>query len=186
MLTVIFYGDMVARFGKSYTLNVRSPREALHALMLQIDGLRAYFRAHPTRAFLVRGPQQDYDDSDLDYPQASGALRIVPLVHGAGAVGKILLGAAIAIVGFFVPVVGTYMIALGASIALSGLADLLTPRVQTAATPEKPENQPSFAFDGAVNTMGQGGPVPLGYGRMRIGCQVVSVGFSTNNEIFIS
>jgi predicted phage tail protein len=185
MLTVIFFGDMVPRFGKSYALDVRSPREALHALMMQIDGLRQYFRDHPSRAFLVRGKYQDHDETDLDNPQASGTLRIVPLVHGAGAIGKVLLGAVIAVVGIFVPVVGTYMIALGVSLALSGIAQMLTPRVQTAATPENPENQPSFAFDGAVNTMGQGGPVPLGYGFMRIGCQVISVGFSTNNEIVI-
>jgi predicted phage tail protein len=186
MLTVILFGDIATRFGKSYSLNVRSPREALHALMMQIDGLRQYFRDHPSRAFLVRGPHQDYDEADLGYPQSSGTLKIVPLVHGAGALGKVLLGAVIAVVGVFVPVVGTYMIALGVSLALSGLAEMLTPRISTAATPEKPENQPSFAFDGSVNTMGQGGPVPLGYGRLRIGCQVISVGFSTNNEIFIS
>lgn len=185
MLTVIFYGDLAQRFGKSYTLDVRCPREALHALMTQIAGLRAYFREHPSRAFLVRGTHQDYDENDLDFPQASGTLKVVPLVHGAGAIGKVLLGALVAVVGIFVPVVGTYMIALGASLALSGIAQLLTPRVQTAGTPETPENQPSFAFDGAINTMGQGGPVPLGYGFMRIGCQVISVGFSTNNEIFI-
>jgi len=155
MLTVIFYGDMVPRFGKSYALDVHSPREALHALMVQIDGLRAYFRDHPSRAF-----------------------------HGAGAIGKVLLGAFVAVVGFFTPFAAV-LVPLGLSLALAGIAQMLTPRIQTAATPEKPENEPSFAFDGAVNTMGQGGPVPLGYGRMLVGCQVVSVGFSTNNEIFI-
>jgi predicted phage tail protein len=184
MLTVVLYGDMVERFGKSYALDVRSPREALHALMVQIEGLRAYFRDHPTRAFLVRGDEQDYDETDLDYPQAKGVLKIVPLVHGAGAIGKILLGAVIAVVGFFTPFAAV-LVPLGLSLALSGIAQMLTPRIQTAATPEKPENEPSFAFDGAVNTMGQGGPVALGYGHLRIGCQVVSVGFSTNNEIFI-
>ena len=46
-------------------------------------------------------------------------------------------------------------------------------------------NQPSLAFDGAVNTMGQGGPVPLGYGRLLVGSQIISVGFSTNNEILV-
>jgi predicted phage tail protein len=185
MVDVIFFGDMVPRFGKSYSLDVRSPREALHALMVQIDGLRQYFRDHPARAFLVRGPHQDYDENDICNPQASGTLRIVPLVHGAGALGKVLLGAVIAVVGIFTPFAAV-LVPLGLSLALSGIAQMLTPRIQTDATPEKPENQPSFAFDGAVNTMGQGGPVPLGYGRMLIGCQVISVGFSTNNEIFIN
>ena len=33
--------------------------------------------------------------------------------------------------------------------------------------------------------MGQGGPVPLGYGRLLVGSQIISVGFSTNNEILV-
>ena len=186
MITVRFYGDLRRRFGREWMLEVRSPREALHALMVQLPGLRAYFREYATRHFLVRGQHQDYDEGDLHYPLARGVLKVVPLVTGAGAFGKILAGAAIAVVGVFVPVVGTAMISLGVSLALSGVAQLLAPRPQATATPEKADNQPSLAFDGAVNTMGQGGPVPLGYGRLQVGSAIVSIGFSTNNEILVN
>lgn len=191
MLTVKFYGDLRRRFGHVYTLEVRSPREALHALMIQIPGLRAYFREHATRAFRVRGPHQDYDESDVHFPLAHGVLKVVPLVEGAGAVGKILAGAAIAVAGFFTggtawAAYGAAITSIGLSLALGGIAQLIAPRASSGATQEQPENEPSLAFDGAVNTMGQGGPVPLGYGRMLIGSQVISVGFSTNNEIIVS
>lgn len=186
MVTVRFYGDLRRQFGTEWCLEVHSPREALHALLVQLPGLRAYFREHASRAFLVRGPHQDYDESDLHYPQSSGVLKVVPLVQGAGAFGKILAGIALAVVGFFLPVASAAVISLGASLALSGIAELLSPRAKATATPEKADNEPSLAFDGAVNTMGQGGPVPLGYGRMRVGSQVISVGFSTNNEITVN
>ncbi|MFP3549758.1 tail assembly protein [Paraburkholderia sp. SIMBA_049] len=186
MLTVRFYGDLRRRFGREWTLAVRSPREALHALMTQLPGLRAYFRVHATRHFLVRGQHQDYDEHDLHFPLVKGVLKVAPLVQGAGAFGKILAGAAIAVVGVFVPVVGTAMISLGISLALSGVAQLLAPRAAATATPESAGNEPSLAFDGAVNTMGQGGPVPLGYGRLLVGSAIVSVGFSTNNEIVVA
>ncbi|MBN3756075.1 tail assembly protein [Paraburkholderia sp. Tr-20389] len=186
MLTVRFYGDLRRRFGGEWTLAARSPREALHALMTQLPGLRGYFRKHATRSFLVRGKDQDYDGHDLHYPLVTGVLKVVPLVQGAGAFGKILAGVVIAAVGVFVPVVGTAMISLGASLALSGIAQLLAPRPKATATPEKADNEPSLAFDGAVNTMGQGGPVPLGYGRLLVGSAIVSVGFSTNNEIVVN
>ncbi|WP_321941629.1 tail assembly protein [Paraburkholderia tropica] len=186
MLTVRFYGELRRRFGVEWSLDVRSPREALHALMTQLPGLRAYFREHATRAFRVRGDHQDYDLDDWHYPQSRGVLKVVPLVQGAGAVGKILAGIAIAVVGFFAPFASTAIMAIGASIALSGLAELLSPRPAATATPEQADNEPSLAFDGAVNTLGQGGPVPLGYGRMIVGSSVISVGFSTNNEIVVN
>ncbi|AUT62877.1 tail assembly protein [Paraburkholderia terrae] len=187
MLTVRFYGDMVRRFGRAYTLDVHSPREALHALMIQIPGLRAYFRDHATRMFRVRGPHQDYDASDLHYPLSSGVLKVVPLVGGAGAFGKILAGAALVAVGVISGgALAPAMISIGLSLALSGVSQLIAPRASASATPENAENQPSLAFDGAVNTTGQGGPVPLGYGHVLIGSQIISVGFSTNNEVVVS
>jgi predicted phage tail protein len=190
MLTVIFYGELRQRFARRFVLDVHSPREALHALMVQLPGLRAFFGERATHAFLVRGPYQDYDETDLHYPQRDGILKVVPLVSGSGSWGKILGGAALAAVGVIAsPFTGgasMMLVKLGIAVALAGVAQLLAPRQGGAATPEKADNQPSLAFDGAVNTTGQGGPVPLGYGRVLIGSQVISVGFSTNNEISVN
>ncbi|WP_233866571.1 tail assembly protein [Paraburkholderia adhaesiva] len=189
MLTVRFFGGLRTRFGDGWTLDVHSPREALHALIVQLPGLRAYFQDNANRPFLVRGDTQDYDESDLHYPQSTGTLCVVPLVQGAGAFGKILAGIALVALAFVLPAslagITTAMASMGAALALSGIAQLLSPRQKAEPTPEKPENEPSLAFDGAVNTMGQGGCVPLGYGRMRVGSAIISVGFSTNNELLL-
>jgi predicted phage tail protein len=40
-------------------------------------------------------------------------------------------------------------------------------------------SKPSYLFDGPSNVIGEGGPVPIGYGRMKIGSQTVEV--SVNN-----
>lgn len=189
MLTVIFYGELRRNFGRRFVLDVHSPREAIHALSTQLVGLRVWFRRHATQQFLVRGVQ-DYDLTDIDYPQSSGILKIVPLIEGAGAVGKVLGGLALAVIGgvamYFGQPWGAQVVAMGVALALGGVAQMLAPRPKATATPEKADNTPSLAFNGAVNTMGQGGPVPLGYGRMIIGSQIISVGFSTNNEIVVT
>jgi predicted phage tail protein len=188
MLTVIFYGALRRQFGRRFVLDVRSPREAIHALSTQLTGLRAFFRANATQSFLVRG-RQDYDLTDIGYPQSSGILKIVPLVEGSGgAFPKIIAGIGLVAIGVLSGgTLAPAMISMGLALAMSGVSQMLAPRAaSTGATPEKADNQPSLAFDGAVNTMGQGGPVPLGYGRMIIGSQIVSVGFSTNNEIVVS
>lgn len=188
MLTVRLYGDLGARFGRQYVLDVRSPAEAVHALCTQLRGLRQYFMEHAVQKFRVRG-LQDYDEQDIHYPQRTGVLKIVPLIEGTGAWGKLLGGAALAVIGAVALAYGqpwgAKVIALGAALAMGGVAQMLAPRTAGTATPEKADNEPSLAFDGAVNTMGQGGPVPLGYGRMLVGSQIISVGFSTNNEVVI-
>lgn len=184
MLTVKLYGDLGARFGRVFVLDVRTPREAVHALCSQLRGLRQYFIEHGTQKFRVRG-LQEYSEHELHFPQSTGVLKIVPLIEGAGAWGKIVGGAVLAVAGLFIPVVGGAVTSLGIALALGGVSQLLAPRNAGTATPEKAENTPSLAFDGAVNTMGQGGPVPLGYGRLLVGSQIVSVGFSTNNETVI-
>jgi predicted phage tail protein len=187
MLTVIFYGELRQRFGRRFVLDVRSPREALHALSMQLTGLRSWFREHGDQYFLVRGVQ-DYDLTDLHYPQPNGILKVVPLIQGAGAFGKIIAGIGLVALGIISG--GTFapaIISMGLALAMGGVAQMLAPRQSTTAgTPEKPDNTPNLAFDGAVNTMGQGGPVPLGYGRLIIGSQIISVGFSTNNEIVVN
>jgi predicted phage tail protein len=188
MLTVKFYGELRRLYGISWTLDVNSPAEAIHALCVQLNGLRNYFVDHATDHFLVRG-NHDYVAEELHYPQPEGVLKIVPVVEGSGAVGRIIAGAVMAVAGgvmtFYGVPGGVQVMAMGVALALGGIAELIAPRAPGTATPEQAGNTPSLAFNGAVNTMGQGGPVPLGYGRMLVGSQVISIGFSTNNEVVI-
>jgi predicted phage tail protein len=43
------------------------------------------------------------------------------------------------------------------------------------------DNRASYIYNGAVNLTAQGNPVPLCYGRMRVGSVVVSAGVSTTD-----
>jgi predicted phage tail protein len=90
---------------------------------------------------------------------------------------------------------GTVTSAVGASLILSGTAQLLSP--QPADLPgltggfggrtnsfdptnnDPADNRSSYIYNGAVNLTAQGNPVPLCYGRMRVGSVVVSAGVST-------
>jgi predicted phage tail protein len=67
--------------------------------------------------------------------------------------------------------------AIGWGLVLGGVSSLLfTPKTHDPAATERPENKPSYAFNGPVNTTAQGNPVPVGYGRLRVGSQVISAG----------
>ncbi len=43
---------------------------------------------------------------------------------------------------------------------------------------ENGESRNSYVFNGAVNVTTQGGPVPVGYGRMIVGSVVASMGIT--------
>ena len=156
MLTVKLYGELGARYGRVYRLDVASPAEAVHALCTQLRGLRQYFIEHGAQKFRVRGVQ-DYDEHDLHYPQREGVLKIVPLVQGAGAWGKVIGGAALAVIGAIAIAYqqpwGAKVVALGVALALGGVAEMLAPRVRGTATPEKAENMVDEARLAAADSL---------------------------------
>lgn len=67
----------------------------------------------------------------------------------------------------------------GLVMALGGLSQTLTPTPQQTSSysgREAAEDRPSFLFNGARNTVEQGNPVPVVYGRYRVGGTIVSAG----------
>lgn len=113
-------------------------------------------------------------------------IDIIPCITGAGPVVKIITGAvtligAIVVGAFFPPLLP---LALGVGIAglgliAAGTAELLSkppPSIPFTAQQVNPiEGQGeaggpnSYLFNGPVNTVGEGGPVPVGYGQLVIG-----------------
>ena len=57
---------------------------------------------------------------------------------------------------------------MGASMALQGISMLLSPQPKPGKSLET-DRKDSFVFSGPVNSQGQGQPVPLIYGRVRVG-----------------
>jgi predicted phage tail protein len=70
------------------------------------------------------------------------------------------------------------MASFGLTMVLGGVSQLLTvaPKVNDYSSRNAPDQRPSFLFNGPVNVSEQGGPVPLVYGRVRVGSIVVSSG----------
>jgi predicted phage tail protein len=69
---------------------------------------------------------------------------------------------------------------IGASLALGGVAQLLTPMPtvpQGADTQDDPRK--SYSFSGIQNTSRQGVPVPIVYGETVVGSVVISAGIDT-------
>lgn len=190
MMIVLLYGHLGARFGRVHRYAAHSPAEAVRALCATLPGFRrALVEGGAYR--LLRGGREALGMDDLRAPHSErDTLRLVPVVAGAGkGLGQILLGAALVVGSFFVPsiglslggmqifTVGSIMRSIGTSLIFGGVSQALasTPKSQQV---EAVSNKPSYAFDGAVNTAAQGNPVPVCYGRLIVGSQVISAGLS--------
>jgi predicted phage tail protein len=70
---------------------------------------------------------------------------------------------------------------VGVAIALSGVSQLLAPSasVRDYGDRERPDQRPSFFFNGPVNTAEEGQAVPIVIGKFRRGSVVISSGLTT-------
>ena len=126
----------------------------------------------------------DLTEDGLHDPAGLQEIKIVPVMAGAGAVGRIIAGAVLVAVGLFVPGIGALgvqlIVGVGASLIIGGVAQLLTP-VPTMNTGKDSEKDPrkSYSFSGIQQTSRQGVPVPIVYGETLVGSVVISAGIDT-------
>lgn len=79
------------------------------------------------------------------------------------------------------------LVALGVSMLLMKPPPMVSPQqianpsADFEAAPGDGGGEPSYLFSGPVNTVGEGGPVPLGYGRLLIGSHQV---FSSYDQLY--
>lgn len=192
MKTVILNGQLGKLYGKRHRLSVATAAEAVRALVANFPSIEKYLietKGVGYRIKLHDAPLQEI--SELHHP-AGKTITITPVITGAGGggLGSILIGAALIAAAFFVPVLGATVLfgattlasvafGVGVSLALGGIAQMISPTPKVGDPVERPDNQPSYAFGGAVNTTAQGQPVPIGYGRLIVGGAVISAGITT-------
>lgn len=201
MKTVRLYGDLSKKFGREHKLAVKTPAEAIRALCALIPEFKKHITSENRMYTMFTG----YDDRDVTLYNApfseKEVLRVIPVVTGAGNLGKIIIGAVLiyfsaGLATAFVPGATAATIAaggagasmaaaissIGVSLVVGGMMGLLIkPPKGNASDYEAPENKPSYAFNGSVNTTRQGNAVPVGYGTLRVGSQVVSAGISSED-----
>ena len=192
MRTIILLGELGKRYGRRHLLDVKSPAEAVRALCANFKDFAAFVSSSAERnvGYRVLNMREDVAEDELHNP-AGQRITIAPVVAGAGGkLGKILLGAVLIGASFLVPGLGATVLfgtttlasvafGIGVSMALGGVAQLLAPQPKSPGPQE--EQQPSYVFNGAVNTSAQGQPVPIGYGRMIVGSAVISAGISVED-----
>lgn len=192
MRKVILYGRLGKMFGRVHHLAVESVAEAVRALDANFPGMAgfsAHLRKYSAPGYTVRVDDVGQGKEEL-HMCSEGAIKIAPVVRGAGKNGgvlQVILGIVLVVVAWYNPagwtVLGTSIssgsvMMLGASMILGGVMQMIN-KPPEFDMKERPEAKASYSYDGVVNTSHQANPVPVCYGRVRVGSQVVSASITT-------
>jgi len=186
------YGELAKFLGqRTFEAEVNNAAQAVRFLVTNFPTVEKYMS---DKYYKVIIDNWELEEKELHYPTGQSDIKIVPVITGSGGAsgrqilfGAILIGASFmfpgagmfghtgllgkAAGGFFTKM-GTYVSAMGASMILGGINQMLTP------TPDVPEESQdprrSFNFSGIQNTSRAGVAVPIHYGRVITGSITVS------------
>ena len=184
MRKVKLYGELAKKFGREFMLEVESVAEAVRALSANFPGFEKELMTAHLRGieYVVRADKRDVTEMELNNSLApQETIRIAPITVGRkkGGFFQTIIGAILIVVGVVITAAwGAYLIQAGVALAAGGIIQMLVPVPKTDDPSERPENKPNTYFDGAVNTLAQGHPVPLGYGKLMVGSAVISAGLT--------
>ena len=187
-----------------------TPVQAMRALLVNFPQLEQWLIDSEKKGVAYRvtvGKQKVHNDdvSGMFAPWSEREIfSITPVLTGAGrGTGMILAGVALIALsavsfgaGAFAGAFGATGIAaaagsatafgsiallkVGAYLALSGVAQMLSPVPKPPGPAEAPTQLESNSFSGVVNTSRQGVPVPIAYGRVFVGSAIISAGLDVD------
>ena len=222
--TVRLLGDLGERYGAEHEyFNLKSPAEAIKLLCInKPEFMQELCEAHEHGiGYRVIQAGTDLDYPDLELPLGSHDLIVTPVVAGSGGggVGKILAGVGLIAASFLLPgaglfgatslfgagavaggigtALGTAFSAIGASLILGGVSEIIAPQpvipnlrgsfasnrflsAESTST-DGPQSvtrgldgRQSYAYTGAANTVGVGAVIPVAYGEVLSGSHLLS------------
>ena len=189
MVNVRFYGSL-KQFGSEFRLDCQTTAEIVQALTSQIPKLRQFIQPG---LFTVRVGRDYFDNRYLEQGLShklkdDATVHFTPVLKGSKRGGLFGVIAGVAIIAGAIalgPLAGIISTnaawivgSVGASLLLGGVAQMLTKMPEMKMGTEKEKKQ-STAFSNLSNMTAQGKPMPLAYGRIRVGSLIISQGVET-------
>ncbi|MBW8028521.1 MAG: hypothetical protein GJU67_01925 [Ferrovum sp.] len=183
--TVKLYGDLGRKYGRIHRLDCRDAHDAIRAFCAMKPG----FREHFTKGrFIVRVNGSPIGTKEeLGLP--GNTFHFIPVIEGAShGLGEVFLGVGLVVASYMVlgpggaavnsgflsagvaSTAGSIVTAMGVTMVLAGVGNALMKPLPWMF----PNTQNSFAFNGPTNSVQQGQPVPVLYGTLLIGSEVIS------------
>lgn len=196
MTTIKLSGSLAKTFGRAHQRLISTPREVFRALSVTVPGFEKYLNTSKARGltYAVMVGKRNISESDLDFPNAGQEVRIVPVIIGSKRAGLLqtILGSVLIVVGALGSTIGQawgggvwgpVAWKLGAAMVAGGVIQMISPQPGGISSKQDPDNKASYAFGGVTNTTAQGNPVPLCYGKLRIGGAIISAGIYVEDKM---
>ena len=180
-------GELADYFTTQITVAVSSVAEAIAALKANFKGFANYLFEAASRGvnYQIRVGYQEIGEEHLKCPIAKKvqSIRIMPIIAGAGAAGKIIAGVALiglAVAGSF-GVVGLLGVApltvglTGGALLFQGISALFSRQDSPGGDDKK-----SSVFSGTSTTVKEGGRLPVIFGLALSGLYIVSAKITTS------
>lgn len=185
MTTILLYGQL-RQFGRSFRMAVRTPAEAVKALCVQVPGFERFLSNAKSRwiEFAVFRGKKNIGEGELSFG-GEGDIRIAPVITGSKRAGilQTIVGVVLLAISYVFPVTAPYLAPAGIGLVAGGVIQMLSPQAGGLKTSAAPENTPGYAFGSAKNTTASGNPVPLCYGKRRVGGAIISAAIYAEDQM---
>lgn len=189
LVTIRLGGILGKTFGTVHKRCVASTREAIKALCVTVPGFEQFLNNSRQRGltYAIFQGKKNLSKEELELAKGTEEIRIVPVIIGSKRAGMMqtIFGAILVASAAFIwaggittafGVIDGFMASAGAAMMAGGIFQMLSPQPGGIAMKDQGENKPSYAFGAPTNTVSQGYPVPIGYGKRRIGGAIISAG----------
>lgn len=195
MATIRMFGPLGKTFGKTHQRLIRTTHEAFRALAATLPGFEKYMNSSKARGltYAIFVGKKNIGEDDLEFPNNGREIHIVPVIIGSKRAGMLqtILGAVLVVVGAIayayggavVSQMGVSMMGAGIAATAGGVMQMLSPQASGLASKQDADNKASYAFGGVTNTASQGYPVPIAYGKRRIGGAIISAGIYVEDKM---
>jgi predicted phage tail protein len=203
MTNIIVHGILAKEFRSHFKFAIRKPQEIFDAISCICPQFRNRLVELTNQgihySLLIDGKKVE-SEADLRIAKDGQTIDLIPTICGAGSSGGIIaiiavgiltagvgLAAAGATTGFlgaisgaagFIQSVGIGLIGMGIQAALAPKPNMERPSSDVSAAKQ------SFNFSSKANVAEQGIPVPVGYGRLRIGSVVIQSSIKSYPQAF--
>lgn len=189
MLTRVILEGEFAKVAKQkeWMLDCNSAAEAIQLISVNTGGaIRNWIRQHikdykicEVECTDENGKSEKLITETFQTERKCKTIRFLPLFTGAGGGGGVfqaIAGVVLIVVGavccaFGYAPVGGPLISAGIGLLISGICTMMMNNSE-----DDDDDESNYYFNGAVNTTKQGNPVPLVFGRCRVGSAVISSG----------
>ncbi len=187
MQTVLLSGSLARLFGREHRMTTSGGFRDIIGYFRQYPGFEQHMAESSSKGlrYAIFNGKENIGEDDLEKPTGREVIRIIPVISGSKRAGLLqtIVGAVIFVASFFIPGMQGWGQSLGASLALGGAIQMLSPQAKGLGTQDSPNNRASYSFNGPVNTSVQGNPVPLLYGRVIVGSAVISAGIYSEDQM---